>query len=111
MIIGRPQHKSEHKQQQYMVEHIQPLTSTIVMEILETKPADPIPKMYNLLHRITEKREQEKETEAQETRGPLLCDEQWEQYKELMDRKKELEEELENEVINIGAVLERETYK
>ena len=49
--------------------------------MLETKPQDPIPKMYNLLHRIMEQRQKEKETEAQETRGDIVSDDDWELYK------------------------------
>ena len=111
MIVGRPQKKSERNQQAYLTEKISPLTSQLVIDILETKPADPIPKMYNILTKIVDQRQHDKDELAQRDKGEELLDGEWEEYKALLNRKRELMEELEHEVIDLEAILSRETYK
>ena len=111
MIVGRPQKKSERNQQAYLMEEISPLTSQLVMDILETKPADPIPKMYNILTKIVDQRQRDKDDLAKRDKGEELLDGEWEDYKKLLDRKRELLAELDCEVIDLEAILSKETYK
>ena len=73
-----------------MEEKIQPVISKMVMEILQSKPNDPIPQMYNILTQVHHEQEREKEEKAQAERGDLLSDNQWEEYQSLMRIKKEL---------------------
>ena len=88
MINGRPNAKSELAQQRYMSDKIQPVVSQVVMELLETKPKDPVPKMYNILHRMTEERKENNLEQAKADRGELLTDEEWDEYQALLFQKK-----------------------
>ena len=54
------------------------------MELLEDKPKDPVPKMYNILHRITEERKEQNLEQAKADRGELLTDEEWDEYQALV---------------------------
>ena len=64
MINGRENSKDELVKQAYMKSQIQPVVSKVVMELLETKPEDPMPQMYNILHRMTEEGKLQAENEA-----------------------------------------------
>ena len=57
------------------------------MEILESKPNQPIPKMYNILHKITEEKKQEQDEQALDERGEHLTDAEFKEYKELLHQK------------------------
>ena len=69
-----------------MEEKIQSLISKLTMELLQTKPMDPIPRIYTILHQITEERLQEEKRKAQAERGDPISEEQWLEYKVLAER-------------------------
>ena len=88
-----------------MSDKIQPVVSQVVIELLETKPKDPIPQMYNILHRVTEERKGQSEVQATADRGALLTDEEWDEYQTLMFEKKEIMRAMNAEVADADSIL------
>ena len=49
MIIGRKNTRIELETQRYLNEKVQPCLSQITLELLKTKPVDPVPTMIHIL--------------------------------------------------------------
>ena len=106
MINGRPNLKNELNQQQYLAEKIQPVVSQVVMEVLETKPRDPISRIYNIVHRMTEETKERKLVEATKERGPLLTDAEWEEYQQLQEKKKYMMAYMHDEIADLDSLIQ-----
>lgn len=86
MIVGRTNTSREVAQQEYMEQKIQPAISKIVLNLLETKPENPIPQLYAVLDSMAEEARKEKvEKQLAEENHPLT-DEEFEEYLALKEQ-------------------------
>ena len=94
MIVGRENSSKELDQQEYMEQKIQPVISKIVLNLLETKPENPVPQLYSVLDNMADEAHQEK-LEQQRADGNLpLTDEEYEEYLVLKEQHATLKREV-----------------
>ena len=94
MIIGRRNRKAEVERQDYMHSKLQPIISEMVMELLQTKPEDPVPLMVEILEKQATKAEIAAEQEAMAQNNDTISGDALEEYYQLFREKEMLEDEV-----------------